>query len=74
MKEQLQIDIDLTKDRLRGQAESLKRSMELLLLRLEKNNLQQINRMGEVQGLGSAVDVSCMELKTLLYLLDMTSE
>lgn len=69
-KKHLEIRVELAKERLQGQAETLKRSMEILLLRLEKDNLKSINSLGEVQGLGTQIDVACMELRTLMHVLE----
>lgn len=69
-KEHLQFKIDFAKEGLKSKAESLKSIMERLLIRLENGNLKSINSLGEVQGLGAQVDCACMELRTLMNVLE----
>lgn len=62
----LKIRIELSKEKLKSKSEMLRRTMDILIKRIDNNNIHTINSLGEVQGLGREVDIHCMELKTLL--------
>ena len=68
--ENLKIKIDVAAESLLNQAQTLKRCTDNLIRKIENGNLQNINSLGEIQGVGGQVDVKCMELKTLLYILE----
>ena len=64
--EKTELKIDTTKRELRALAELLKRDMERLIERIDNNNLEGINKLGEIQGLGNSVDGKCFQLSALI--------
>jgi endonuclease III len=70
LEDHLEMKIDLAKERLASKSKTLKEIAEMLLVRLEQNNLKSINSLGEVQGVGREVDLLCKELRTHLDTLE----
>jgi len=57
-------------DKLRGQILSLNSRVRTIEYYLEKNQLTLINSLGELQGLGPAVDASCSAVNILARIIE----
>lgn len=72
--ESLKIRAEIATETLLSHAVTLRRCADRVIASVESGNLKTLNSLGEIQGLGDRVDVSCAEVATLLSIIKELEE
>src|SRR6185312_2351142 len=74
VEDELQRDFNYLKSNLKGKAITIQEKMEYLIKRIENDDINLINDLGELQSIGVALDVMCARIGSVQNTLKLIND